>query len=360
MKQKKIIITGGSGYIAQMLAKKWTKDNTVILFTGKHQHPNNNFNKNLLSPHDYPTLRYRSWDIRGTQKDWATDLEGADLVLNLAGKTVNCRYHESNKQEVLSSRIITTNSLGEAIQKSTHPPKLWINMSSATIYTHSMDQAQDEINGQISDLKKDNMPYSFLDRVRFGIKKGIRQLRYGRQHAKVKDLDNDFSVSVCRQWESAFFSHRTAFTRKIAVRTAIVIGDGGVYTACYDLATSGLGGKQGSGKQKFSWIHEEDFARAIEFCVLHPEIEGIINVAAPEVSTNHEWMKLIRKAAGVRWGLSLPEWLLEIGAFFKGTETELILKSRWVVPGLLQKKGFTFLYPQITKAVEAISHLKLS
>ena len=355
MKHKKIVITGGTGYLAQMLARKWGRENSVFLLTSTLRTVNNNFNKKLVSKDDGLNIQYRCWTDNAGDAAWKEDIEGADLVLNLAGKTVNCRYNETNKNVVLSSRIDTTNRIGNAIAHSIHPPKLWINMSSATIYAHSMEHPQNEIAGMISPLKKDNMPYSFLDRIRFGLKRFKRQLIYGAGHAKVRSLDEDFSVAVCRQWESAFFAHRTPFTRKIAARTAIVIGEGGVFTACCGLAKAGLGGKLGSGKQKFSWIHEEDFARALEFCVDESNVEGAINFSAPKVSTNEEWMGLIRKSCNVKWGLSLPVWIVEIGAKLKGTETELLLKSRWVEPSLLLKNGFQFRYPEISLAIAAIT-----
>ncbi len=355
MKHKKIVITGGTGYLAQMLARKWGKENSVFLLTSTLRTVNNNFNKKLVSKDDGLNVTYRCWMGNTDDTEWQQDIEGADLVVNLAGKTVNCRYNESNKNTVLSSRIETTNRIGHVVAHSIHPPKLWINMSSATIYAHSMDHPQNEISGRISPLKKDNMPFSFLDQMRFGWKRLKRQLIYGADHAKVRSLNEDFSVAVCRQWESAFFAHRTPFTRKIAARTAIVIGAGGVFTACCALAKAGWGGKQGSGKQKFSWIHEEDFARALEFCVAESDVEGAINFSAPKVSTNEEWMQLIRKSCNINWGLSLPEWILEVGAKLKGTETELLLKSRWVEPALLLKNGFQFRYPEISMAIAAIT-----
>lgn len=355
MKNKKVVITGGTGYLAQMLAKRWGHENNVILLTSGREGINNNFNNSLEVAKDSSNLKYCKWDMKAINTQWASELENADLLLNLAGKTVNCRYTEKNKKEVLWSRLNTTTLLGKALEKCIHPPKLWMNMSSATIYSHSTDRPQNEISGKISPLKKDNMPFSFLDRIRFSLKKINRAIKYGTQHNLVKEMENDFSVSVCRKWEESFFKFNTPRTRKLALRTAIVIGNGAVYAACKDLAQKGIGGSQGSGKQKFSWIHEEDFARAIEWLLEQREIEGAINIVAPKVSTNEEWMQLVRKSVGVNWGIHLPTWLLELGAWLRGTETELILKSRWVEPYLLIKSGFKFKYPSLTEAITSIS-----
>ena len=276
------------------------------------------------------------------------------MILGASQSTCqNCRP-KKNKKEIVDSRIQSTYILGEAIRQCTIPPKVWINAASATIYQNSLTAPNDECNGIISDLKKDNMPYSFLDQLRFRLKKAKAGILYGRSSAQVGELDKDFSIKVCKQWENSFFEQRTPFTRKIALRTAITLGQGGVLIPYFNLLKVGLGGYQGNGKQMVSWIHEEDVARSIEWIYNNPEMEGIYNCAAPTPVTNNELMQLLRKITGNKFGLNAYSWMLELGAAIIGTETELILKSRWVVPAKLTQSGFTFNYPTLSEALSAI------
>ncbi len=311
MKGKKIIIAGGTGFIGSEMIKHFGVSNEVIVFTrGINNVKTNSFKPGIALPHSHDSIKYIIWDAEHLG-DWVHALENADLVINLSGKTVNCRYNEKNKAEIMNSRIYATKILGEAIQKSIHPPKLWINASSATIYRHATDRPQDEFTGDIKD---------------------------------------DFSVQVCKQWEKAFFEHRTAFTRKVALRMAITIGSGGIMTPYFNLIKFGLGGKQGTGKQMYSWIHIEDTIRMIEWIYDHREIEGIYNCCSPNPVTNNKFMSTLRKVAGYKFGFPAFKWMLIIGAKLIGTETELILKSRWVVPTKILQTGFTFKYPLLEDA----------
>jgi uncharacterized protein (TIGR01777 family) len=296
MKDKKIVIPGGTGFIGQALAARWSKDNSVTIL-GRH-----------LSGIGH-------WDGEHVQPHWAAAIDGADLVINLAGKSVNCRYTRHNRQEILDSRINATRAIGHAIREATMPPKLWINMSSATIYRHAEDRPQDEYTGEVGD---------------------------------------DFSMRVCKCWESTFFGHRTPFTRKIALRTAITLGNGGALQPYRRLVKWGLGGKQGSGKQMYSWVHVEDIAGAIEWLFDHPELEGAYNIAAPGPVTNERFMATLRRLMGRPFGMPAPAWLLKFGAFLIGTETELLLKSRWVIPTKLERTGFVFAYPRLEEALTAV------
>jgi uncharacterized protein len=256
--------------------------------------------------------------------DWARELEGADLVINLAGRSVNCRYNARNRREILESRIRSTELLGEAISKLHRPPRLWINASTATIYRHSLDREMDEATGELGGREPD-VPDSW-----------------------------HFSIEVATRWERAFFAANTPRTRKIALRSAMVMSGerGGTFDLLLRLVRRGLGGTCGSGKQFVSWIHEDDFVRALDYLIEHEEVEGPINVASPNPLPNEDFMRILRQSWGTRVGLPASKWMLEIGAFFLRTETELILKSRRVVPGFLLTGGFEFQFPEWHHAAE--------
>ncbi|NCU03825.1 MAG: TIGR01777 family protein, partial [Chitinophagaceae bacterium] len=275
---------------------------------------NNRNEYHSLSKGDLQNVQYVRWDGKHVDA-WKEQLNNADILINLSGKSVNCRYTEKNKQAIINSRIDSTAALGKAMSEIANPPKLWINSSSATIYRHAMDKPQDEYSGEIL---------------------------------------NDFSVSVCKQWEQTFFQQQTPLTRKIALRMAITIGSGGVMLPYYNLLKFGLGGKQGSGKQMYSWIHIEDTCRIINFLAQHTELEGIFNCSSPHPVTNDQFMQILRKVTNTSFSLPAPGWMLQLGAIFIGTETELVMKSRWVVPAKLLEAGYTFRYPEIKPALENI------
>ncbi len=241
-------------------------------------------------------------------------LEGAELLINLAGKSVNCRYDEVNKQEIMQSRIETTNILGESILACQQPPKVWMNSSTATIYRHAEDRPMTEEMGEIG---------------------------------------TGFSVEVAKNWEKTFFSFQLAETRRIALRIAIVLGkNGGVMTPYKNLVKFGLGGVQGSGKQMFSWIHIEDLFQIILFLKDREDLTGVFNCSAPEPVTNRELMTTLRKIMKVPFGLPASKWMLEIGAMFIKTETELVLKSRWVLPDRLVREGYSFKFKTIDETLQ--------
>jgi len=257
-----------------------------------------------------------TWDGRETG-DWTKELEGADAVINLAGRNVNCRYTEANRREILESRIRTTQLIGQAIAQATHPPALWINASTATIYRHALDRPMDEATGELGGAE-DDAPSTWR-----------------------------FSIDVATGWERAFFEASTPRTRKIAIRSAMTMSPdkGGVFDVLLRLVRVGLGGSAGSGRQFVSWIHDIDFVRAIEFLIEHKEWQGAVNLAAPNPLPNRDFMRDLRKAWGASIGLPAARWMLEAGALFLRTETELILKSRRVVPGRLLSAGFGFQFP---------------
>jgi hypothetical protein len=255
------------------------------------------------------------WD-GATLGDWQRELDGAAAVINLAGRSVNCRYDERHRREIYESRLRSTAVLGAAIAACAAPPPVWLNSSSATIYRDARDRPMDEATGE---------------------------------HG------TGFSVDVCEKWERAFFAAPTPSTRRVALRSALVLGRGdGVMEAFARIVRLGLGGTLGRGDQRMSWVHVEDFARAVEWLLTHP-LEGPVNCAAPNPLPNREFMAALRKAYRQPVGLPAAAWMLEIGAFFLRTETELLLKSRWVLPQRLQEAGFAFRYPDLASALAEIA-----
>ncbi|MEO7310997.1 MAG: TIGR01777 family oxidoreductase [Chitinophagaceae bacterium] len=313
MKNKKIVIAGGTGFIGQALVKHFGTDNEIVILSRQVKGTNNSYDigEDAIIQ---PGVKLVIWDAK-TQGDWSRELDGSDLVINLCGKSVNCRYNAKNKQEIFDSRIQSTNAIGEAIRQATRPPKLWINAASATIYRDATDRPQDEATGEIKD---------------------------------------DFSVRVCKVWEKTFFENRTPFIRKVALRMAISLGMGGVMTPYFNLLKCGLGGRQGSGRQMYSWVHVQDVCRMMEWAFDNQEVEGVYNCSSPNPLPNKVFMRTLRNIAGYKFGFPAYEWVLKIGAAIIGTETELILKSRWVVPTKALEAEFTFQYPLLGDALREI------
>lgn len=302
---KRIIIAGGSGFLGGVLARHFcAAGNEVVVLTRTPQQVTNG-------------IREVAWDGQ-TLGDWARDLEGAAAVVNLAGRSVNCRYHERNRRLILDSRINSTHVLGEAIARCADPPPVWLNSSTATIYQHNFGPAWDE-SGEIG----------------------------GTPEAK-----DEFSVEVATAWERVFSEAPTPNTRKVAMRSAMVLGHGrnSVFPALRNLVRCGLGGKMANGSQFVSWIHESDYCRAVEWLIAHNELKGPVNLAAPNPVTNSEMMRTLCRIYGVPFGLPAALWMLEIGAFFLRTETELIIKSRRVVSSRLPETGFQYRFSRIEEA----------
>ncbi|MFD1739786.1 TIGR01777 family oxidoreductase [Bacillus salitolerans] len=292
--QKKIVLAGGTGFIGKYFQKKFRDLGYEVVVVSRNSC-------------DYV------WD---DTKGIIEALEHSELLINLAGRSVDCRYNERNKKEIVTSRTETTEILGKALKACKNPPSLWINSSTATIYRHAEDRPMTEENGEIG---------------------------------------TGFSVEVAKAWERSFFQFDLPETRQVALRISIVLGEsGGVMTPFINLVKYGLGGAQGPGNQKFSWIHIEDLFRSVLFIQNNKSLSGVFNCASPNPITNRELMSQLRKVMGVRVGLPSPKWLLEVGAILIRTETELILKSRWVVPERLQQEGFHFIYPTIESALTQI------
>jgi NAD dependent epimerase/dehydratase family enzyme len=355
MKNKKIVIAGGTGFIGQALTAYFGRTNSIIILSRLSGDTHKNlYHQKLLTVDDGYIVRYVKWDGETVEESWSEEIAGADMVINLAGKSVNCRYHEKQKQEIFDSRTNATNALGEAIRKAKHPPALWINAASTTIYQNSLTAPNDEFTGVISDRKKDNMPYNLIDNLRYKKNRLLAALFHGKTSGTYKNLEMDFSVQVCKLWEKVFFAQETPDTRKVALRTAITLGKGGVITPYLNLCKFGLGGKQGSGKQMFSWVHVEDVARMIEWLYENEKATGVYNCVAPNAVSNYSLLKSLRQLTRNKIGLPASNWMLEAGAFLICTETELLLKSRWVIPSRATREGFVFNYPLLNYALEQI------
>lgn len=298
----KIVIPGGSGQVGHIVARHFHAQGHAVTVLSRNP-----------SPAPWQVL---PWDGH-TRGDWVTALNGCDVVINLAGRSVNCCYTAANRKEIYRSRIRSTLLLNKVIAALDHPPPLWINASTATIYRHAKDRAMDEESGELG-----------------GNEKGA------------PDTWN-FSIRVAKDWEKAFFGTATPRTRKIAIRSAITFSPdrGGAFEVLSGLVRRGLGGTQGDGTQYVSWVHETDFARALDFLIAHENLEGIVNIASPNPLLNRDFMKALREAWGTRVALPAKAWMIEIGTFFMRTESELVLKSRRVIPGRLLASGFQFLYP---------------
>jgi uncharacterized protein (TIGR01777 family) len=305
----RIILAGGSGFLGGVLADYFAaKDFDVVILT-RTPRPRVGRIQTVL------------WD-GVTVRDWFAELEGARALVNLAGVSVNCRYHARNRRCMLDSRLHSTRVLGEAMGRCAHAPPVWLNSSTATIYRHTFGPAWDEA-GEIGGC------------------------------AEAKDL---FSVHVAKEWERVFNDAHTPRTRKVALRSAMVLGHAGnsVLPNLLRLGRLGLGGSLAGGKQFVSWIHQEDFCRAVNWIIDHEVLQGPVNLAAPNPVTNAALMAAVRKVCRMPLGLPAPRWLLEIGAFFLRTETELIIKSRRVIPGKLLAGGFNFRHPLLLPALEQL------
>ena len=256
--------------------------------------------------------------------EWAAEIDGADAVINLAGRNVNCRYHAENRRLIKESRVKSTRAVGEAIARAAQPPRLWLQASTATIYAHRYDAPNDEATGIL-----------------------------GGSEAGAPDTWR-FSIDVAKSWEQAANEGNLPQTRRVLLRSAMTMSPdpGGVFDVLLGLVRRGLGGASGDGRQYVSWVHDRDFVRAVYWLIERPELAGPVNLASPNPVPNAEFMRTLRTAWGIGFGLPATKWLLEICAFFLRTETELILKSRRVVPGRLLQSGFVFQFPTWAEAAD--------
>jgi len=303
----RLVIPGGSGQVGTVLARAFHAAGRDVVVLSRTPRP--------------APWRVVAWD-GATVADWAHEIDGADVVINLAGRSVNCRYNAKNRAEILESRVRSTRAVGAAIAGSARPPRVWLQASTATIYSHRYDAPNDERCGALGGGET-NAPDTWR-----------------------------FSIDVARAWEAAFNEASIPSTRKVLLRSAMTMSPdrGGIFDTLYGLVRIGLGGRVGDGRQFVSWVHYVDFIRALNWLIEHDEIAGVVNVASPGPLPHAEFMRILREAARVPFGLAGTAWMMEIAAFVHRTESELILKSRRVVPTRLLENGFTFRFPEWTDA----------
>lgn len=301
----KIVILGGSGQVGRLLGH--------ALSAGGHEVVVLSRSPGVRLP--YPG-RVVGWDAESLGP-WAAELDGADAVVNLAGRSVNCRYTPANRREILESRVKSTEVVGRAVAGCARPPRVWLQASTATIYAHTYSAANDEATGAV-----------------------------GGGEPGAPDTWR-FSIDVAQKWEAAAAATPTPGTRRVLMRSAMVMSPdaGGVFVTLLGLVRRGIGGTQGDGRQYLSWIHDRDFVRAVEFLIARDDLAGPVNICSREPLPNAAFMRALRQAAGMRVGLPAREWMLAVGARLMKTETELVLKSRRVVPGKLSAAGFRFDFP---------------
>jgi uncharacterized protein (TIGR01777 family) len=308
-KPMKIVIPGGTGQVGTILARAFSSDGHDVVVLSRNA---------TAAP-----WRVVAWDAQ-TLGPWTKEIEGADVIINLAGRSVNCRYNDANRRAIMDSRVISTRVIGEAISNASTPPRVWLQASTATIYAHRYDAPNDDETGILGGSEP-NVPETW-----------------------------NFSIDVAKSWERATDESVTPNTRKVKMRTAVTMSPdpGGPFDLLLKLVRLGLGGLAASGQQYISWLHYVDFVRAVYWLIEHEELEGPVNLSAPNPLPNVEFMRILRKALGVPIGLSATGWMLGIAAFLMRTETELILKSRRVTPSLLLRSGFTFQFPSWPEAAE--------
>jgi uncharacterized protein (TIGR01777 family) len=299
----KVVIPGGSGQVGMVLARAFHNRGDEVVVLSRTQ------------SNSVP-WRVVQWDGE-TLGEWTREFENADTVINLAGQSVNCRYTPENRRLIIDSRVKSTRVVGQAIAETERAPRVWLQASTATLYAHRHDAANDEANGII-----------------------------GGSEPHAPDTWR-FSIDVVKKWERELNAAATPQTRRLLMRSAIIMSPdrGGPFDTLLGLVRCGLGGTCGDGKQYVSWIHGQDFVRAVIWLIEHEELCGPVNLAAPNPLPNAEFMRDLRNAWGIPLGLPAPEWMLELGAYVLRSETELILKSRRVVPGRLLQSGFTFQFP---------------
>lgn len=299
----RIVIPGGTGQVGTLLARAFRADGHEVVVLSRRPTP--------------APWRVVRWDAR-TLGPWASELDGADVVVDLAGRTVNCRYTPANRREILESRVDSARVVGESLATAARPPKLWLQASTATIYAHRFDAPNDEATGLIGGREPD-------------------------APAKWR-----FSIEVAQAWEEASRATVPAGTRLVLLRSAMVMSPdrGGIFATLLRLVRFGLGGPVAGGRQYVSWIHERDFVRAMYWLIEHPDLSGAVNIAAPTPLPYRDFMRAIRRAAHVPIGLPATRWMLALGTWALRTESELVLKSRRVVPGRLLASGFRFDYPE--------------
>jgi uncharacterized protein (TIGR01777 family) len=307
----RIVIPGGSGKVGTVLARSFHRSGHDVVVLSRNPRP--------------APWRVLAWDGR-TRTNWSKEIDGADVVINLAGRSVDCRYTRSNREAIFASRLDSTRIVGEAIAQSSNPPPVWLQASTATIYAHRYDAANDEKTGVIG-VNEPNSPDTWR-----------------------------FSIDVATAWERALNDAETPKTRKVLLRSAMTMSPdyGGIFDVLLRLVRFGLGGNAGDGRQFVSWIHEEDFVSAVQWLIERQDISGPVNLASPNPLPYSEFMRTLRSEMGMPAGLPATKWMIEIGTFLLRTESELVLKSRRVIPTRLLESGFRFKYANWPEAAREL------
>lgn len=298
----KVVLPGGSGQVGHILARHFVAAGHEVVVLSRKPTP--------------APWKVIAWD-GATVGPWAAELDGAAVVVNLAGRSVNCRYTPANRRAILDSRVNSTRAVGEAVARAARPPRVWLQAATATIYAHTFARDQDEATGEVGGSEPD-APDTWR-----------------------------FSIDVATAWEQALDEAVTPYTRKVALRSAMTMSPdrGGVFDVLLGLVRRRLGGSSGDGRQFVSWVHDRDFCRAVDWLIERDDVSGPVNVCSPHPLPNADFMRELRRAWGVRFGLPAARWMVELGAWAMRTESELVLKSRRVVPGRLLAGGFTFDFP---------------
>ena len=307
----KVVIPGGSGQVGQLLRRAYEERGHTVV---------------VLSRGGGDAGPVRRWDGQ-TLGPWADEIDGCDVVINLAGRTVNCRYTEENLAQMMDSRVDSTRVVGEAIARAAQPPRVWLQMSTATIYAHTFGPAHDEERGVIGGDEPDAPAY------------------WKR------------SIDIATAWEATLAAAEVPHTRKVTLRTAMVMSTvkGSVFDVLSGLTGLGLGGAIGGGAQYVSWIHEQDFVAAVRMLIERDDLSGVFNLSSPGPLPQRQFQAVLRDAMGVPIGLPATRWMAELGAVFLRTDTELVFKSRRVVPGRLVSEGFAFAYSQWAEAARELT-----
>jgi uncharacterized protein (TIGR01777 family) len=316
MGRLRVVLPGGSGQVGTLLARAFARDghDVVVLSRG--------------DPRSTSSANWRvvPWNARTVDTQWLSELDGADVVINLAGRSVNCRYTDETRREIMESRVDSTRAVASALSRCNNPPPVWLQASTATIYAHRFDAPNDDITGIVG-----------------GSEPGV-------------PADWRFSTDVAKAWEAAALETPLPSTRIVLLRSAMVMSPdrGGIFWTLKMLAQLGLGGPAAGGQQYVSWIHEFDFVNAMRWLIEHPSLEGPVNIASPNPLTYSAFMRMLRNAVHMPLGFPATRWMLEIGALLMRSESELVLKSRRVVPTRLVKSGFAFEFPDWSDAAREL------
>ncbi|MBS1702025.1 MAG: TIGR01777 family oxidoreductase [Armatimonadetes bacterium] len=313
----KILIPGGSGHVGAVLIRHFLAQGHEVTVLSRHSF-------------ELPGVAVLTWDGE-TVGDWASTVDGTDVVVNLAGRSVNCRYHQANLDSMMNSRVRSVRAVGQAIAAAKNPPRVWLQASTATIYAHRYDAPNDEAIGILG-----------------GDEPGAPRTW-------------NASIAIAKAWEAETLAIETPNTRKVLMRSAMTMSpdSGSVFDVLSHLTRLGLGGRLGNGRQYVSWIHQTDFARAVSFLIDRENLDGDVNLCSPNPLPQTEFASLLRAAWHVPFGLPAAEWMVEIGTWLRQTESELVLKSRRVIPTRLLEAGFTFEFPNWgPAAIDLASHIR--